>query len=135
MSRLAHTHWQSSNPPCSDTTPFSCPCRSPQGIIVSIPVYYATGSRLKGLLWAAVSGAAEPFGALIGYAALSSSGGDMPSLAYGLMFSLVSGIMTYISLCELLPAAVRNDPASRVTGPFLFLGMAVMAASILLFEI
>ena len=111
------------------------PCRSPQGIIVSIPVYYATGSRLKGLLWAAISGAAEPFGALIGYAALSSSGGDMPALAYGLMFSLVSGIMTYISLCELLPAAVRNDPENRVAGPFLFLGMAVMAASILLFEI
>jgi ZIP family zinc transporter len=59
----------------------------------------------------------------------------MPALAYGLMFSLVSGIMTYISLCELLPAAVRNDPEGRVVGPFLFLGMAVMASSILLFEI
>ena len=104
-------------------------------MIVSIPVYYATGSRAKGLLWAAISGAAEPFGALIGYAALNSSGGDMPPLGYGLMFALVAGIMTYISLCELLPAAVRNDPKNRVTGPFLFVGMAVMASSILLFEI
>jgi ZIP family zinc transporter len=89
---------------------------------------------MKGMLWAAISGVAEPFGALIGYAALSSSGGDMPALAYGLIYALVSGIMTYISLCELLPAAVRNDPEDRVTRPFLFLGMVVMAASILIFE-
>ena len=111
--------------------------RSPshrQGIVVSIPVYYATGRRTKGLLWAAISGVAEPFGAVIGYAALSSSGGDMPSLAYGLTFSTVSGVMTYIALCELLPAAVRHDPEDRVTRPALFAGMAVMAASILLFE-
>jgi ZIP family zinc transporter len=106
----------------------------PQGIIVSVPVFYATGSRRRGLLWAAVSGAAEPFGALIGFAALSASGTDMPALAYGLIFAAVAGIMAYISLCELLPAAVRHDPEDRVTRPALFAGMAVMAASILLFE-
>jgi ZIP family zinc transporter len=58
----------------------------------------------------------------------------MPALAYGLMFALVAGVMTYIALCELLPAAVRSDPEERVTRPFLFLGMAVMAASILVFQ-
>ncbi len=58
----------------------------------------------------------------------------MPSLAYGFIFAAVSGIMLYIALCELLPAAVRHDPGDRVSRPFLFAGMAVMAASILLFE-
>lgn len=30
-----------------------------------MPLYYATKSRLKGLMWAALSGAAEVFGAVI----------------------------------------------------------------------
>ena len=34
----------------------------PEGVCVSMPVYYATGSRVKGFLWAFLSGLSEPFG-------------------------------------------------------------------------
>lgn len=34
----------------------------PEGICVSMPVYYATGSRMKGFLWAFLSGISEPLG-------------------------------------------------------------------------
>ena len=34
----------------------------PEGVCVSMPVYYATGSRVKGFLWAFLSGISEPIG-------------------------------------------------------------------------
>ena len=40
----------------------------PEGIAVSIPIYYATGSRRKAFLLSLSSGLAEPVGALLAYA-------------------------------------------------------------------
>ena len=34
----------------------------PEGICVSMPVYFATGSRIKAFLWAFLSGVSEPLG-------------------------------------------------------------------------
>ena len=34
----------------------------PEGLCVALPVYYATGSRWKGFLWAFLSGVSEPIG-------------------------------------------------------------------------
>lgn len=34
----------------------------PEGLCVAMPVYYATGKRWKGFLWAFLSGISEPFG-------------------------------------------------------------------------
>ena len=34
----------------------------PEGVCVAMPVYYATGSKWKGFLWAFLSGISEPFG-------------------------------------------------------------------------
>jgi len=41
----------------------------------------------------------------------------------------------YISLRDLLPTALRYDPGDKVTTLCLFLGMVVMAASLLVFTI
>ena len=40
---------------------------SPEGISVSVPIFYATGNRRKAFLYSALSGVAEPIGAGIGY--------------------------------------------------------------------
>ncbi|EKX49207.1 hypothetical protein GUITHDRAFT_68201, partial [Guillardia theta CCMP2712] len=105
----------------------------PEGLIVSVPIYLATGSKIKAFLWTAFSGAAEPFGALIAFTALKSS--DMSPWAYAFIFGIVSGIMTYISLTELLPTALKYDPTDRVVKKSLFLGMFIIAISIILFEV
>ncbi len=34
----------------------------PEGVCVALPVYYATGSKWKGFMWAFLSGISEPFG-------------------------------------------------------------------------
>lgn len=38
----------------------------PEGMAVAFPVYYTSGSKLKGLLWATLSGLTEPLGGCIG---------------------------------------------------------------------
>ncbi|MCK7540537.1 MAG: ZIP family metal transporter [Marinilabiliales bacterium] len=35
----------------------------PEGIAVSVPVFYATGSKRKALMWSVLSGFSEPIGA------------------------------------------------------------------------
>jgi len=34
----------------------------PEGLCVSLPVYYSTGSKWKGFMWAFLSGISEPIG-------------------------------------------------------------------------
>ena len=109
----------------------------PEGVCVAVPIYFATGSKLRGFLWASASGLAEPVAGAIGWIALSQSGdgeGDIGALAYGLLFSIVAGMMVYICISELLPAAyLTPGVAPEVVMRATVVGMAVMAASLMIF--
>ena len=101
----------------------------PEGIAVSIPIYYATGSRKKAFIYSFLSGLAEPVGAGIGFLVL------MPFLTetlFGILFASVAGIMVFISLDQLLPAA-REYGEHHLSIYGLVGGMMVMALSLLLF--
>jgi len=101
----------------------------PEGIAVSVPIYYATGNKRKAFVYSFLSGLAEPVGALVGYFLLSTF--ISPSL-FGIIFASVAGIMVFISLEELLPAAREyGEPRLAIYG--MFGGMVVMAFSLLLF--
>jgi len=98
----------------------------PEGIAVSVPIFYATGSRRRAFTYSFLSGIAEPVGALIGYAIL------LPFLTPTLLSSViafVAGIMIYISLDEILPLAHRYGHEHLVIIG-LGIGMLVMAASL-----
>jgi ZIP family zinc transporter len=101
----------------------------PEGIAVSVPVYYATGSKRKAFWLSFTSGLAEPVGAMVGFLIL------MPFLSpviFGALFAAVAGIMVFISLDELLPTAEKyGEHHLSIYG--LIAGMAVMAFSLLLF--
>ncbi len=101
----------------------------PEGIAVSVPVYYATGSRRKAFLHSFLSGLAEPAGALLGYLLLRRLVGET---LFGLVFAGVAGIMVFISLDELLPTARLYGEHHHCIGG-LVAGMALMAVSLLLF--
>lgn len=101
----------------------------PEGIAVSIPLYYATGNRKKAFFYSLLSGLAEPVGALIGFIILMPFFGPT---VFGVLFGVVAGIMVFISLDELLPAA-REYGESHLAIYGLVGGMAVMAVSLLLF--
>ena len=105
----------------------------PEGACVAMPVYYATGSKWKGFWWSFVSGVSEPIGGLFGYLVLY--GNAMSDVAYGALFGIVGGMMVYISLKELLPTALKYDPHDRYVTNCMFAGMAIMALSLILFQI
>lgn len=100
----------------------------PEGISVAVPVYYATGCKKKAFKLSFLSGLAEPLGALVGFLLLYQF---MSETLFGLVFAFVAGIMVYISLDELLPAA-REYGEHHLAIYGLIAGMAVMALSILL---
>ena len=52
-----------------------------------------------------------------------SGGDDISPLAYGIMFGIVTGMMVYIVLAHLLPAAHRYDPNDTVCTPCVTVGM------------
>lgn len=100
----------------------------PEGISISIPIYYATGDRKKAFIWSFLSGLAEPIGALLGYLIL------LPYISEMLFASLsafIAGIMVFVSLDELLPAAREYGEAHQAVYG-LIAGMLVMALSLLL---
>ncbi len=100
----------------------------PEGIAVSVPVYYATGSRKRAFWYSFATGLSEPLGAAIGYVFLRNHiGGPL----FGFVVAAVAGIMIYISLDELLPSAREyGKPHLAMAG--LFGGMAVMGVSLAL---
>ena len=100
----------------------------PEGLAVSVPIYYATGSRKKAFVYSFLSGISEPIGAILGYLILLPILND---LVIGIVFSMVAGIMVFISLDELLPTAEKyGKHHTAIYG--LIGGMMVMAMSLVL---
>ncbi|HED6846914.1 TPA: zinc transporter ZupT, partial [Campylobacter coli] len=98
----------------------------PEGLAVSLPIYHATGDKKKAFIYSALSGFAEPLGAFVGALILLPFIGD---LTLAISFAVIAGIMVFISLDELLPAAKTYDKAhDSLYG--LIAGMAIMALSL-----
>lgn len=98
----------------------------PEGVAVAVPIREATGKRWRAAGWAALSGLAEPLGAVIGYLFLRPFLGPA---ALGVTFAVIAGIMVFVSLDKLLPTAIQtgrhHSAIYGVVG-----GMAVMALSL-----
>lgn len=101
----------------------------PEGIAVSVPVYQATGSKRRAFFCSFLSGLAEPAGALLGWTALRPF---MNPAVSGLLSAGVAGIMVFISVDELLPAA-RAYGEHHLSIYGMISGMAFMAVILLLF--
>lgn len=100
----------------------------PEGVAVSIPLYYATGNRSKAFRLSLLSGLAEPAGALLAWWLLAPL---LSPTLLGCTLAAVAGIMVFISIDELLPAAREYGEAhTAIYG--VVSGMALMAASLLL---
>lgn len=101
----------------------------PEGVAISVPIYHATGSKKKAFFYSFSSGLAAPAGAIVGYLLLLPF---MTDTVYGIIFASVAGIMVFISLNELLPAA-REYGKYNLANYGLIGGMAVMGLSLWLF--
>lgn len=101
----------------------------PEGISVSVPIYYATGSRGKAFWLSFLSGISEPVGALVGYLVFRPF---FSVTVFGVLLAAVAGIMVFISMDELFPTAKEYGKGHVAIYGFMS-GMAVMALSLLLF--
>ena len=101
----------------------------PEGIAVSVPIFYATGSRKKAFWLSFLSGLSEPVGAVLGFALLRPF---FNQTVLGLTLGAVAGVMVFISLDELLPTA-REYSQGHMSLYGLIAGMALMALSLLIF--
>ncbi len=99
----------------------------PEGISVAVPIKQATGSNSKAIGLATLSGLAEPLGALLGYLFLRPY---LSEALLAIIFALVAGIMVYISLDELLPAAQKLEEHHHHAMAGLIIGMAIMAVTL-----
>lgn len=103
----------------------------PEGIAVAAPIYAATKNRFKAVGIAALTGIAEPIGAIIGFLLLQNY---LTDSVFGWVFGIVAGMMIFISVDELLPAAKRFETSQRQTTYGFIAGMAVLAGSITLLQ-
>jgi zinc transporter, ZIP family len=103
----------------------------PEGIAIAVPVYYATNNKTYAFVACLLSGLAEPIGALLGYAVLRPFLSDA---VFGAVFGVIAGVMVFLALDELLPAAKRYAKGHE-TVYGLVSGMGVLAISLVLFKL
>ena len=104
----------------------------PEGIAMAAPIYHATGSKAKALLVSIGAGLTEPIGALIAWLFIRNIFEDIEGI-FGISFAVVGGIMVFVAIHTLLPAAQKYGK-HHVVMKWLFLGMAVMALSLVALE-
>ncbi|KAG3107501.1 hypothetical protein PI124_g13114 [Phytophthora idaei] len=103
----------------------------PEGIAVAAPIYFATGSRWRGIMWCAISAAAEPIGGVIAWVAI---GDGMDPVSEGILFGIVCGIMVCICVKELIPTSYKFAKGKTyVIAVGMFVGMFIMVSSLTLF--
>lgn len=103
----------------------------PEGMAISIPVYQATHSKRKSFLYCFLSGMAEPVGGVIGFFVVKAL---FPNMCIGILFALVAGIMTYISIDTLLPLSKDYDSGHySITG--VVAGILIMGAALIFMEL
>lgn len=99
----------------------------PEGMSISVPIYHATGSKRKAVLYTALSGITEPIGALFCYFLIKD--GLEPFVEASVM-SLVSGIMVFIALFVLIPMSweykTRYQHISGLLCGCVIIGLSIM---------
>lgn len=102
----------------------------PEGISISVPIYYATSSKIKAILYTTLSGLSELFGALITYLFLKSF---INNIVMGLLFSIIAGIMLHIAFYELLPTSLKYKN-SKLTITLFLIGITFMLVNHFIFN-
>lgn len=103
-----------------------------EGFAMALPLYLATGSRWKSMLWSSLlGGASQPFGA--GVAALwfkvAGTNDRAPGeTVYGCMFAITAGIMASVAL-QLFAESLTLNHNRNVCLTFAFIGMGVLGVS------
>ena len=101
----------------------------PEGISISVPIFYATGNRGKGLLYSFISGLAEPLGAVLAYIVFKRFISDV-TIAIVLIF--VAGIMITLAIEEMMPEVKKYKKRKQIIIGFV-LGVVLVLVNLIIF--
>ena len=108
-----------------------------EGFALALPIYLASGSRIKALLLSVLlGGLSQPVGAGVAAAWLkiaergrgSDAGSDISDSGYGSMFAITAGIMASVAL-SLLQESFELSHNKSLCMVFTFIGMGVLGIS------
>ncbi|KAG6615303.1 Zinc (Zn2)-Iron (Fe2) Permease (ZIP) Family [Phytophthora cinnamomi] len=103
-----------------------------EGVAVAAPVYFATGSKWKGIMWCIIAAVAEHVGAFIAFGVV---GKDVGAFDQAALYGVVAGMMSTITMKEIFPTAYTyaNGRIHLVSNGGLA-GMILMALSLSFFK-
>lgn len=102
----------------------------PEGIIIAFPIFYATGSRRKAIIYTLIAGMSELLGGIISFIFLKPFINDF---LMGSLYSIIAGIMIFISFNELLPTSL-SFKNKKITYISFIIGMIIMIISHFIFN-
>lgn len=76
----------------------------PEGMIISAPIYYATGDKMKAILYSLASGLVLPVSGILGFLFLQPLFNDTIE---GILLAVTSSIMFYITFKEIMPQSLK----------------------------
>jgi zinc transporter ZupT len=104
----------------------------PEAIAVVVPMYYSTKSAFKSFAFTFfVTGFTSPIGGLIAFA-FATNGPD--AMTFGILYAITSGMMTFIIIHDIIPAARSYDKKNKLFSIWFFIGIIILAGSIALFQ-
>lgn len=74
----------------------------PEGISISVPIYYSSKKKGRAFLYTFISALSEPLGAVLAFIFLKNY---INNFILGILFAIIAGIMTHISIYELIPTS------------------------------
>lgn len=98
----------------------------PEGITIAVPTYFGTKNKYKTFKIILISALSEPLGAILAHIFLKNIITDK---IIGITLLLVAGIMSYMSIIELLPKALKYKEKKK-TIVFFIIGIIVMYISV-----
>ena len=98
----------------------------PEGITIAVPIYYGTKNKKKAFKIVLISALSEPIGALLAHILLRKI---ITGKTIGIILLLVAGIMSYLSIVELLPKALKYKEKKK-TIIFFIIGIIIMYLSV-----
>ena len=98
----------------------------PEGISIAVPIYYSTKNKFKAFIMTLLSALSEPVGGVVAFLFLKPI---INNIIMGIIFAIIAGIMTCISLVELLPKALEYKNKNKTLLLFL-IGIIFMIISI-----
>ncbi|KAL0073518.1 Zinc/iron permease [Phycomyces blakesleeanus] len=104
-----------------------------EGFMIALPLYLATQSRRSAFGYAALlGGLSQPIGALVGMMAIHGVNEEKEDCVFGIIFGVVSGMMSFIAVQSMLPQAIKLDTDHRFVAPFFFIGIFLIGLASLL---